>query len=240
MRGVDSLRIWTLALDGISEALWCRLAAILPVAERERAARFVFERNRCQYVAAHALIRLMLTAATDSIVPPAAWTFETGAHGKPQVSRGKGPYFNLSHCEGAVVCAVSRSVEMGVDIECVDRWAPLELGDTHFAACECAWLGSLPEAQRPIGFLRLWTLKEAYIKATGRGLAQRLDDFAFAFEPLRLTFFDPALGDVGEWHFEQQVIGFQRYIMAAAWRHAGQVHIEIEAAQPRTLEALAG
>ena len=50
-------------------------------------------------------------------------------------------------------------------------------------------------AQPPIGFFRPCTLKEAYIKATGLGLAQRPDDFAFAFEPLRVTFADAALGE---------------------------------------------
>jgi 4'-phosphopantetheinyl transferase len=240
MRAVDSIRIWTLALDGIPEPLWPWLAAILPAVESERAARFVFERHRRQYVAAHALTRLMLTAATGGVAAPAAWTFEIGAHGKPQVSGEAGLQFNLSHCEGAVVCAVSDSVEIGVDIECVDRRVPLELAGTHFAACEAAWLRSLPAAQRPIGFLRLWTLKEAYIKATGLGLAQRLDDFAFAFEPLRLTFFNPALGDVGEWHFEQRVIGPGSHIMAAVWRDMAVAPVEVEVVQPETLRALVG
>lgn len=238
MRGVDSIRIWTLALDGIPRALWPLLAAILPAEERARAARFVFARHRQQYIAAHALMRLMLTAATDGDVAPAEWTFETGIHGKPQVSGGMGPHFNLSHCEGAVVCAVSRSVALGVDIECVDRRVPFELAETHFAACECAWLETLAEAQRPIGFLRLWTLKEAYIKATGLGLAQHLDDFAFAFEPLRLTFCDPALGDAGEWRFEQSFDSSRRHITAAVWRGMGQVHIEWKAIEPEMLTAL--
>ena len=42
--------------------------------------------------------------------------------------------------------------------------------DTCFFGAEAEWLATLEPARRTEGFLRLWTLKEAYIKATGRGL----------------------------------------------------------------------
>lgn len=232
----DGINIWTMSPDAVPEPLWRQFAAILDPAERERATRFVFERHRRQFTAAHALKRVMLTAAAGGAVTPAAWRFETGAYGKPKISGAEAPHFNLSHCEGAVACAVSHDTEVGVDVECLDRRAPIELAGSHFATSECAWLEQQPEALRPIGFFRLWTLKEAYIKATGLGLSQRLDDFAFQFEPLRVTFADPALGDAAAWRFEQKLIGSQRHTLATAWRAGSTpMRVKVKTVDPEAL-----
>jgi 4'-phosphopantetheinyl transferase len=232
----DGVKIWTMALDTIPEPLWLRLFAILDPAERERSQRFVFERHRRQYMAAHALTRVVLTAAGGGAMAPADWRFETGIHGKPRIAGAKGPYFNLSHCEGAVACAVSHETEVGVDVEFLNRQAPTEIAETHFADGERVWLLQQAEELRSIGFFRLWTLKEAFIKATGQGLSQRLGDFAFAFEPLRVTFADPALGDAATWRFEQQLIGSQRHIAAAAWQEGAlRLRAEWETVGPNTL-----
>jgi 4'-phosphopantetheinyl transferase len=233
----DGITVWMVALDAVPNALWPRLATLLGTAERERAARFLFERHLRQYQAAHALKRLMLTAAAGGTVSPGAWAFETGARGKPQVARGAGPRFNLSHCDGLVACAVSQRVELGIDVESVDRCAPLELAGRCFAQAEEAWLHGLPAAARPAGFFQLWTLKEAYIKATGLGLAQPLDAFRFCFDPLRVTFADPVLGDPAAWRFEQHPVG-ARHILAVAWR-AIKMEVPVEVTAVR-FEALLG
>lgn len=233
MAGCNGITVWTAALDAIPEACWPRFASLLDAGERERAARFLFERHRRQFVAAHALKRLMLSAAAGA-TGPADWTFEAGAHGKPKLTGKRGPHFNISHCEGLVACAVSETVEIGVDVERLERPAPLELAGHYFAAAECTLLSALPQAQRPLGFFRLWTLKEAYIKATGLGLAQTLGDFAFSFEPLRVSFTDPALGDAAAWQFRQTTVGPETHVLALAWRGA-PLPVDIT---PVALEAL--
>jgi 4'-phosphopantetheinyl transferase len=213
---VNGIEVWTVALGAIPEQLWPRVDSLLDATERERAVRFRFERHRRVYTAAQALKRLMLTAAVGDTVAPTAWAFETGVQRKPHVAGGTGPQFNLSHCDGLVACAVSHVVEIGIDVENLDRQAPLYLACTHFAGSERAWLRDLPAALRPMGFYKLWTLKEAYIKATGLGLSQPLDAFAFAFEPVCVTFADPSLGDAAAWGFEQRLIG-SHHILAIAW-----------------------
>jgi len=232
----DGIKIWTMTLDTIPEALWLQLFAILDPAERERSQRFVFERHRRQYMAAHALTRVVLTATADGAMAPADWRFETGIHGKPRIAGAKGPYFNLSHCEGAVACAVSHETEVGVDVEFLDSQAPIKIAETHFANGERVWLWQQAEERRSIGFFRPWTLKEAFIKATGQGLSQRPEDFAFAFEPLQVKFADPALGDAATWRFEQQLIGSQRHIVAAAWQEGAlRLRAEWESVHSDTL-----
>jgi 4'-phosphopantetheinyl transferase len=98
-------------------------------------------------------------------VPKSTWRFNVAPNGKPLVRSLNGPHFNLSHCDGLVICAVSPDVEVGVDVERVTREAPLELVQTHFALEERRWLDGLPPTARQMGFLRLRTLKEAFIKA---------------------------------------------------------------------------
>jgi 4'-phosphopantetheinyl transferase len=84
-----------------------------------------------------------------------------------------------------------------------------------------------------MGFVRLWTLKEAYIKASGLGLAQPLETFAFRFDPLRVTFADPALGDPTTWHFDQRKVG-THHLLALAWRSEA-VPVNVVAVRPELL-----
>jgi phosphopantetheinyl transferase len=64
------------------------MAAARRSAEQKRAARFLFDRNRRLYLSAHALKRLMLTAAARGAVTPGAWTLKTDGQGKPRVACG--------------------------------------------------------------------------------------------------------------------------------------------------------
>lgn len=209
------LRVATVAIAAIPQTLWARLAGLLSEAEREQAARFHFERNRLEYVAAHALLRLMLSEAAGGA--PGDWAFEAEPDGKPVVEGRRGPHFNLSHCQGLVACAVSAQVAIGVDVEPVDRRAPLDVAERWFAPAERAWLFALPEAERALGFFRLWTMKEAFIKATGKGIGQGLQTFEIGFDPLRVTFPDPADAEPGPWRLREAAVG-EGHRLGLAWR----------------------
>lgn len=217
----DAITVWAASLDAVPDTLWPRAESVLDPAERERAKRFRFERDRRSYAAAHVLKRMMPTVSTAGAVAPQAWTFDTGPYGRPAVASGGGAHFNLSHCDGLVACAVSRAAEPGIDVENLDRVVPWDIAESCFADDEAKWLYGLPPTGRDAGFLRLWTLKEAYIKATGLGLSQALKAFAIGFDPLRVSFADPALGDPSAWRFEQRELG-RRYVLALAWRAPGK------------------
>lgn len=219
MTQMPRILVWTVALQEAPEALWARLGAMLDEVERGRALGFVFELHRRQFVAAHALKRVMLSVVSGTV--PGSWAFETGSSGKPRVTALPGPHFNLSHSEGLVACAVSNELEVGIDVEPVNRDAPLEIARIHFAPAEQSWIAALPRSEQALGFWRVWTLKEAFIKATGRGLGQRLQDISFSFDPLGVAFHDSALGDSHAWHFEQRLVS-GRHMLAMASRHAGR------------------
>lgn len=206
----ETLQVWTMQTEALTEADVSPWLDLLDPKERNRAARFVFGRHRTTYIAAHALTRLVLSRL-DPAIPSSAWRFEAGAHGKPRAWVGGNPAdltFNLSHTDGLVGLATLRSPghELGFDVEPIYRKVTLGVADRFFRPEETAWLHGLPEAGRPEGFLRLWTLKEAFIKATGEGLARDLASFWFTLPPPRIRFEPPGDDHPADWHFEQRVI----------------------------------
>lgn len=159
--------------------------AVLDAAERARADRLARARDRRLFVLAHGLARLVLAAWTGC--DPAAVAFAVSEQGKP-VLAGGGLAFNLSHAGNCALLAVTAGTPVGVDVEPL---RPLpeagEVAARFFAPEERLALAACPPSERDAAFLRLWTRKEAYVKALGGGLALSLADFAVSLEaPVRV------------------------------------------------------
>jgi 4'-phosphopantetheinyl transferase len=215
------LDVFLLRVDSLSEKDVAPLLSVLDVDERARMVRFVHARNRIQFAAAHGLTRIALGQALG--VSPAALTFVEGINGKPSAQCDGRPApvsFNLSHADGMVGVAVLArpDVPVGFDLERFDRTIELELADRYFRPEEVRWLTGLPADERRRGFLRLWTLKEALIKATGEGLSRELDSFWFEVFPPRLHF-APSDGTEEQWRFEQRIVD-DTFVAAAGLRLA--------------------
>jgi 4'-phosphopantetheinyl transferase len=213
--------VWLLRVDSLLESDVAPLLPLLDEGEKARRVRFVHARNRIQFAAAHGLTRLALSRVLS--VPPAALTFVEGPNGKPLAQCDGRPApvsFNLSHADGMVGVAVlaQPDVPVGFDLERFDRIVELDLADRYFRPEEVGWLASLPADERPRGFLRLWTLKEALIKATGEGLSRALDSFWFEVFPPRLHF-APSDGTETQWRFEQKIVD-DTFVAAAGLRLA--------------------
>lgn len=204
-----SVQVWTMRVGVLTAADTAGWMELLDGTEKRAAARFAFPRHRIQYVGAHALTRIALGAAVS--VDPADWQWMAGPHGKPAALLAGAPApvsFNISHAEGVVGVAVlaAGDAELGFDVEPFDRTVDLGVADRYFRPEEVAWLASLEEVERRHGFMRLWTLKEAFIKATGEGLSRDLASFWFEMAPPRLRFAssDDRSGD--DWKFEQKIL----------------------------------
>ncbi|MBL9090150.1 MAG: 4'-phosphopantetheinyl transferase superfamily protein [Planctomycetaceae bacterium] len=188
------------------------LAATLDDDERTRMTRFLFERDRRSYAISHGLLRIILSAY--AAVEPSLWRYRHNDYGKPEIAEPAqhcALRFNLSHTRGAMLCGVTRDGELGVDVEATARDAScVELADRYFSPSEVADLRRLPIDARRDRFFRLWTLKEAYIKARGMGLAIPLDQFSYAFsdgEPtptVRISFAPPLIDDPQNWQFTER------------------------------------
>jgi 4'-phosphopantetheinyl transferase len=223
------IHVWSLVVEAVPDEAWPALAAVLDDHERARAARFRFECHRRPYVAAHALLRHMLAQCAGR--PPEAWRFAATPHGKPEIidpPDGAPLRFSLTHSDHMVAVAVTRAAEIGIDLEPLDRRLEdgPELAERFFATEEVRALRALPAEERAERFIRLWTLKEAFLKATGMGLAMPLDSFAFvSLDPVRIVFPDHSRGDAGRWAFRQWPV--ERHMLAVAidWPAARPPHL---------------
>ena len=161
------------------------LQTILTRAELDRAERFHFARDGARFVVAHGLLRVILSRYLDSR-PESIW-FRYGPNGKPALaanSDGDDIRFNLAHCDNLAVVAISQGGELGVDIERIRPELPVaEIAEHYFSAWEAAALQALPATERCDSFFRCWTGKEAYVKATGKGLSMPLDQFDVSLLP---------------------------------------------------------
>jgi 4'-phosphopantetheinyl transferase len=181
--------------------------AALSSAERLRAARFVFDRHRRQYVLAHGLLRYSLSAFAPN-VEPADWSFTTARYGRPFVAApaiAGNVYFSLSHTGGCMACAVSPCEAIGVDVEQV-RYFPSLFATAcrTFSSEEVDVLRGLPSGELIDRFFDYWTLKEAYLKARGTGLSFPLGQFSIlisADQRIEIRFMSGAADDSRGWHF---------------------------------------
>lgn len=153
--------------------------------ERARCERLRIDRVRFEYVMTRVLCRQALSLMEPSVTP-AQWTFVRNDHGKPEVSGpiGAGSLrFNVSNTFGLVACAITRDHDVGIDVECRERDSDaLAIADRYFSVSEVAALRALPSERQTQRFFELWTLKEAYIKARGLGLAIPLGQFSFLLD----------------------------------------------------------
>jgi len=107
----------------------------------------------------------------------------SGEHGKPFARAAGDIEFNLSHAGEDIVIAFTREQALGVDIERLHRRAvSADIARRFFCASEADALAALPEAHRQRAFLRLWTHKEAVLKAIGGGLSFGLARLEFALD----------------------------------------------------------
>ena len=205
--------------------------------EHDRMARFVFDRDRRAFLITRALVRTMLSRYAP--VAPADWRFIANVHGRPEIldrpANAPDLRFNLSHTDGLIACAVTIGHEVGIDIEHINRQLTHDVAGRHFAPNEVTDLRKLPEEEQQRVFFDYWTLKEAYIKARGFGLALPLGDFAFKLNPPRppeITF-EPSLeDDPRTWQFMQDWPTPQHRLGLAVRREGGDLPVRIRFVVP--------
>lgn len=229
-----------LAIDDVAQPLWDRLASLLDDAERARVERLRFERDKHAYIAAHALTRVMLSGQVSR--PATAWRFTSNSYGKPQVAPEAGlpPLrFNLSHTRGLVAVALTLEHEIGIDVEVIDpKRLSFDLASRTFAPTEVAILRETPSANLTEVLFEFWTLKEAFIKAVGQGLAVPLQAFALTLDPLSIQFSDPIAEDPSCW-FLRCHKPMPTHLLALALRHPDPSAVAVDAGRIAVSDLLA-
>lgn len=207
--------------DALDDHAIASASGLLSPDEKARAERFSFANDRRDFIAAHALLRRALSSQHE--VEPRDWRFAAGPGGKPELAAAHGgpirASFNLSHTNGLVACAIGRGADIGIDVEAIDRRADvMALAERYFSAVERADLRARPPADAGRRFIEIWTLKEAFVKATGAGVTRALDAFSFGVNDDLAVAFEPPPGDVAAaWQFAL-FAPVERYRLAVAVR----------------------
>lgn len=176
MSSSQVVEVWRIPLWPPPPDLESRYRALTPQ-EQERADRYHFEHSRQQLVISHFARDRIL----DRHLGPEPRTFVKAQHGKPYIE-GCDLRFNLTHSHQMALLAVG-PVELGVDVEYIERKTPYEdLARRFFSAPEADEFMALPESRRKEVFFTIWTRKEAYIKAIGEGLSHPLDAFQVSLD----------------------------------------------------------
>lgn len=179
-----AVEVWHAGLAG-GEADLVRLARCLDPDEECRAARFRDHRDRRRFQASRGLLRHILSTYVDT--PPERLVLGYGARGKPFLAKHPEIQFNLSHTDDVLVVGVARNRRLGIDVErLIPERVMEEILETVASGPERTLLGALDRAERGERFMQLWTRKEAYIKADGRGMAIDLKGVDVLSEPGRV------------------------------------------------------
>ena len=184
-RSVDALppledgeiQVWRLLLDD-RHNLIDTCMPLLTLEERQQAERRRAGRVREEFAMARVCLRILLGNALA--VEPLSLVFSAGPYGKPALSMdGCKISFNVTHSHGVILIALSRTGNLGIDVEHLDRPADImEVAESAFHPDEVEMLRSIDSHEiKRLAFYRCWTQKEAIIKADGRGLSLPLSSF---------------------------------------------------------------
>jgi 4'-phosphopantetheinyl transferase len=156
--------------------------------EKSRAERFYFEQHRQRFIVARGMLRKILSYYL--VIEPSQLEFAYSPRGKPYLAYPEALQFNLSHSQELALYGLTRDRLIGVDLEYLRTVTDVQqIAQRFFSSQEAAIISSLTDGDKEIAFLRGWTAKEAYLKATGDGLAGSLAEIEVSLtpgEPLRL------------------------------------------------------
>lgn len=163
----DEIEVIRFALDDDSSVGLAEARTWLSADEIERAERYKFENLRHRYIRGRGMVRLRLASHLEC--PPEELRFRLGEHGKPFLDDDS-LHFNLSHSEEVAALAISRFPDVGIDIEKFDRKVDFDgLAKRCFRDREWSQFSGVSKDEKVRAFFRIWTAKEARMKATGEG-----------------------------------------------------------------------
>ncbi|KAJ3693272.1 hypothetical protein LUZ60_008752 [Juncus effusus] len=175
--------VWYIKPDEIKDSSQLKnYLEILSPSEKQRILSLDEEKNQKNAILSKALVRTTLSRYSNWEIHPKSIKFKKGINGKPEIIwQDKNDIsnlplqFNLSHTSSLIACAISLQNPIGIDVEENRRKTMhnvISLAKRYFSPSEFEFLKSIsdPDTQQR-EFIKLWTLKEAYVKATGRGFS---------------------------------------------------------------------
>jgi len=195
------VHVWRVSL--LQEAVGEFWDPILSQEELQRAARFAFGRDRHTYTVTRGILRTLL--GQYLALPPAKIRFFYNPFGKPSLDPLQNPRhltFNISHAHHFSLLAFGAAVDLGIDVEHSGKSAVVDLAPMVCSPREQEQFRKMLPTDRERAFLRLWTHKEAILKALGAGLSvspERIEVTLPPEEPVQLLKGIPEMGEIANW-----------------------------------------
>lgn len=168
------VHIWKFDLEAHPE-MRTECLKVLSEDERKKADQFKFNLHADRYILSRGILRYLLGRYLQ--MPSSQVQIEYNAFGKPYCS-GKVVFFNASHSENLLIVGISKSGDLGVDMEFMNRnMEEMLIANRFFSAAEIQQFNILEASGKMEAFYSCWTKKEAYIKAKGKGLSIPLHSF---------------------------------------------------------------
>lgn len=197
----DEVHVWRSSLDLPPETIEL-FAKLLSSDEQIRADRFRFAQHRQRFIAGRGILRSLLGRYLQ--IAPDQLQFVYSEKGKPSLANQR-LQFNVAHSQRLALYAVALDHPVGVDLEQVRAITDLNtLTQRFFSPREHAAICNLPSNQQPKAFFRYWTCKEAYLKATGDGLA-KLQALEVSLDSKQASLTKIPQGNIAGWHLRELV-----------------------------------
>jgi 4'-phosphopantetheinyl transferase len=172
----DEMSLWQIDFRAFADDM-DKLLFLLSIEEKKRAEAYKQADKAFAYIIAHGFMRLFLSAITQ--IPAQELAFLQGHYGKPYLVQAPELAFNLSYSKRFLFFAHGSKGQIGVDIEAMRKLPNLlQIIEQQFHPDEKALLLRLSDDEQVKQFYRIWTCKEAYIKALGSGLCLPVNSFA--------------------------------------------------------------
>lgn len=173
----NQVHLWVIKPQDITNT--DKLKSLLTKTELEKVNRYRHSKSQHTALITRAFIRSVLSQYSNTVAQE--WLFEITTLGKPELKNPPLPLrFNLSHNNELIICAVCLEHNIGCDIENLSRKISVEaIAKRYFSDCEYQVIKNSDKSIQNSTFFEYWTLKEAFVKATGLGISQGLDRFSF-------------------------------------------------------------
>jgi 4'-phosphopantetheinyl transferase len=151
--------------------------SLLSDAEKIKAEKIKLPQVKNRWIVSRGVLRLLLSNYCSCSTKEIEFNFNE--FGKPLLSNNPEISFNLSHSENLALYIFTHNRKVGIDLEKIGELTDIDgLSRLCFSDHEKKWFNKFSPAEKKELFYKIWTCKEAYIKAIGKG---------FSFSPVNIT-----------------------------------------------------
>jgi 4'-phosphopantetheinyl transferase len=202
----QTLDLWKISIKDLLPEI-DRLKKFLSEEEKRRVERYHQNKDKIRFTIGRGMLRFILAGYLN--VFPSSLNFKKGLYNKPIVEQPDF-HFNASYAEDLIIIGVANEA-IGVDIEYINRTLNYkELAEEVFTQKEKSLVCSSSKGREE--FFKIWTRKEALLKAVSRGLGDDLKNFSCldGLQPGNgLAFLD------NDWRIQSFILDKQYYVSMA-------------------------